>query len=243
MATKTKNSKTWVKFSAIFGLLALPTLIFYFFVFTGVHHVSRLPFYGPRRIVDTTYHGKTIKDTVFHEIPPFRLMKSDSSWLDSRRLDGYIYVANYLDFGQLDKIPDEVIYVAADVLDAFPEIYFVTHFENYHGQELPLPSSFTKKLEGKDTSWIYITGPQATMDSLRTYAYFAPDPDITIQKDPYSLMLIDKEKRIRGYYNPILAKDSKRIKDEIAYLKREYELNYRTHRYYKYDDKIEQKRK
>lgn len=238
-----KKNKSWVKFTAIFGLLALPTIIFYFFVWTGVHHVSRLPFYGPRKIVDKEYHGKTIKDTLFHEVPAFTLLKTDSSRLDGKTLDGTIYVANFLDFGQLDTIPKEVIYVAAEVLTHFPEVHIVTHFEHYRGQPLPLPSSFTAKLAGKDTSWIYVTGPQPTIDSLRTYGYFAEDADLKVQKDPYSLVLVDKEKRVRGYYNPILVKDVNRIKDEIAYLKREYELNFRTHRHYKYDDKIEQKRK
>jgi len=238
-----KKKRNWKKIIVIAGLLVMPTLIFYFFVFNGVHHLARLPFYGPRKVEPKEYRGKTIMDTVYHEIPPFMLVRSDSTLLDSRKLDGQIYVAHFLDFAQLDKIPDEVIYIAADVLQDFPEVYFVTHFEHYQGQELPPPSSFTSKLAGKDTSWIYVTGPQPTLDSLRTYGYFAEDNDLKVQKDPYSLVLIDKEKRIRGYYNPILAADSKRVKDEISYLKREYELNFRTHRYYKYDDKIEKGKK
>lgn len=232
----------WKKVGLLVALLVLPTLIFYFFVYNGVHHVARLPFYGPRHMVQREYRGKMIMDTLYHEIRPFILLRPDSTPFDGRRLDGKIYVANFLDYSKLDTIPKEVVYVAAEVLDRFPEVYFVTHFEHYQGQTLPQPSSFTKKLEGKDSSWVYLIGPQNWLDSLRQTGYFVEDPDLKWQKDPFSLVLVDKEKRIRGYYNPILAKDSKRIVEEIEYLKKEYKLDYRTHRYFEYDEKVEQKR-
>jgi hypothetical protein len=53
------------------------------------------------------------------------------------------------------------------------------------------------------------------------------------------MVLVDKEGRLRGFYNPLLAKDAKRLKEDIAHLNREYAYNFRTHRFYKFDDKLE----
>lgn len=243
MADPNKKKKSWLKVAAMVGLLFMPALIFYVFVFLADHKANRLPFYGPRKITEREFHGRTIKDTVYHEIPPFRLLMPDSSVLDGRKLDGHIYVAHFLDFSVLDSIPKEVIFVAADVLAEHPDVYFLTQIENYSGQHLSAPSSFTTKLAGRDTSWLYTIGTGEEFARLKSEGYFIHDPDLKVQKDPYSLVLIDKEKRIRGYYNPILAADAKSLKDEIAYLKKEYMLDYKTHRYFEYNEKVEQKKK
>lgn len=243
MEEKNKSKRKWLKVSVLVGLLFMPALIFYVFVFLGDHKANRLPFYGPHKVVEKRFHGRMIKDTLYHEIPAFQLLKPDSTILDGKKLDGHIYVAHFLNFEVLDSIPKEVIFVAADVLTEHPDIYFLTQIEHYSGEILPIPSTFTKKLEGKDSSWIYTIGPQVQLDFLRTKGYFIEDPDLKQPKDPYSLVLIDKEKRIRGYYNPILAADVKSLKDEIAYLKKEYLLDYKTHRYFKYNEKIEQRKR
>jgi protein SCO1/2 len=236
-----KNTSPILKFSVIIGLLAVPTLIFYLFVFTGVHHVSRLPFYGPRQIVEKTERWKLVKDTVYHEVVNYEAILPDSSLFQISSTNGIIYLTHFLDFSVLDGIPKEATYMISEALVEHPDIQAITHIYNYQGEPLPKPSAITSKLAGKDSVWHYVLIP----DSLTSYIqqqYFATGENETPQ-DPFSLVMVDKEKRVRGYYNPVLAADVKRLKQEISYLKREYELNFKTHRYFKYNEKIEQKRK
>ena len=61
--------KKLFKIVVLVSLLILPTVLFYFFIYTGVHKVNRLPFYGPVTMVDKTVKGKTVKDTSYFEIP------------------------------------------------------------------------------------------------------------------------------------------------------------------------------
>ncbi len=236
-----KKSSPLIKFSVIIGLLALPTLIFYLFVYTGVHHVSRLPFYGPKKIVEKTERGKLVKDTVYHEVSPYTGFFPDSTSYHISSTDGIIYITHFLDFSVLDAIPKEAIYVISEALAEHSDIQVITHIYNYQGEPLPKPSEITTKLAGKDSAWHYLLINDSLYSTIQQH-YFATGEGETPQ-DPFSLVLVDKEKRVRGYYNPVLAADVKRLKQEISYLKREYELNFKTHRYFKYNEKIEQKRK
>jgi len=236
-----KKSSPLIKFSVIIGLLAVPTLIFYLFVYTGVHHVSRLPFYGPREIVEKTERGKLVKDTVYHEVSNYSAYFPDSTWYQISSTDGIIYLTHFLDFSVLDAIPKEAIYMISEALAEHNDIQAITHIYNYQGEMLPKPSEITAKLAGKDSVWHYLLVPDSLVSVIQQQYFAAGEGES--KQDPFSLVMVDKEKRVRGYYNPVLAADVKRLKQEISYLKREYELNFKTHRYFKYNEKIEQKRK
>jgi len=236
-----KKNSPLIKFSVIIGLLALPTLIFYLFIYTGVHHVSRLPFYGPRKVVEKTERGKLIKDTVYHEVSDYSAYFPDSTRYQISSTDGIIYITHFLDFSVLDAIPKEAIYMITEALVEHNDIQAITHIYHYEGEKLPKPSEITVKMAGKDSVWHYLIVDDSIASTIHQY-YFASGEGETPQ-DPFSIVMVDKEKRIRGFYNPILAADVKRLKQEITYLKREYELNFKTHRYFKYNEKIEQKRK
>jgi len=236
------GKKKLFKIIVLVSLLVLPTVLFYFFIYTGVHKVSRLPFYGPVSITENKVKGKTVTDTLYFEIPSVDLIKTDSSKFNPLLLERSIYIAQFLDFSKMDSIPNQVIFCASEILKKNTDVYFVTFIEHYNGQPIPPPSSFTPSLQGKDTSWIYVIVPDEKLDSIKTNGYFVNDPDMKEVVDPYSMVLVDKERRIRGYYNPTLASDIKRSQGEIEYLKKEYFLNYRTHKYYQYEyNQIEQK--
>lgn len=239
---KDSAKKKIFKIVVLVSLLVLPTVLFYFFIFTGVHKVSRLPFYGPIKMVEAQVKGKTVKDTLYFEIPSVQLLKTDSTVFNPTQLERRIYMAHFLDFSKLDSIPNQIIFSASELLTKHPDIYFVTYLEHYKNQPLPLPSSITKSFVGRDSAWLFIIVPDDKLDSIKSNGYFIADPDLNQAPDPYSMALIDKERRIRGYYNPTLASDINRAKGEVEYLKKEYILNYRTHKYYEYDNKIEQKK-
>jgi protein SCO1/2 len=230
------SKKSVIKYSVVFGLLAVPSVLFYVFVYTGVHHVSRLKFYGPKKIVEKSYRGKMIKDTLYHEVGIYTAPAHNKKDFNSSTFDGQIYIAHFIDAKEIKNIPKEIVYAFSEALPEHPDIKALTHIIHGENMDWSRPSSFTKKLAPVDSLWTYLF---LNDSSAFIRDFYFPENEKT---DRYSIVLIDKEKRIRGYYNPILAADIKRLKQEISYLKREYELNFKTHRYFKYDDKIEQKR-
>lgn len=203
--------------------------------------MNRLPFYGPKQIRDVEYRGKIIKDTVFHEIPAVTISGYQGDTLNTHYLSGYIHIAHFIDMNVLDSIPPQIVYTFSEVLADHKDVYAVSYLRNYQGETLRKPSSYSTKLDNTDTLWNYFTGPADSLETLLAEGYF-PGDESGKNHDVHSVVLVDKEGRIRGYYNPVVAEDIKRLTEDVKYLKREYARDYKTHRYYKYNEKLEQRK-
>ncbi|MGQ3012419.1 MAG: hypothetical protein ACT6QS_01820 [Flavobacteriales bacterium] len=220
------------KIAVLFTLFILPALLFYLMVYTGVHKVNRLHFYGPRTVTETQRRGATVYDTTYHSIPAFAAADINGVPFSSKTVEGKIYLAHFIDMSQLQDIPKEVTYLAAETLPLYPSVEFVSFLEKMPaGLKIDLPSVKTSKLSNCDVRWHYVN----TTDSLATYlkkeGYFKKDPQDTLNTDPGSVVLVDMEGHIRGYYNPVLQSDASNLKKEISMLYKEYELAFKTHKY------------
>lgn len=241
-----KINKNTKKAFVLAGLLFFPSLLFYLFLFTGTHRVKRLPFYGPREIIQQEFRGKIIEDTTYYEIPAFNWNLHNGDTMGHLSLEGKIWITHYLPIDTLQSagvfIPKTIIYAAKEALLADSSILFITQFRGYiPGTEVPKPESYTPAFMGNSHRWLFVTGPDSIVEQTGQAYIF---PEWTFQSappDPLSLVLIDKERRIRGYYNPLKAADISRMKEDIGMLIREYSLDYRTHRHFDYNPKLEKR--
>jgi hypothetical protein len=170
---------------------------------------------------------------VYHQIPSYVAERTDKSPYNSDSVLGKkIYLFHFLDFRVLKDIPTEVVFCASEILPIFKDLRFVTMVE-YADSTLsfPAPSSRTLKLTGCDNRWDVITANDTLLKSLKYEGYFKQDPSDSVIQDPYCLVLIDREKHIRGYYNPVKMKEISEMKKEILMLFKEYELAFKTNKY------------
>jgi hypothetical protein len=237
---KTKSQGIlWKKIWVLGGMLFLPAVLFYFFLFNTTAHIHRLPFYGPHGYGEIREPGKRPRtDTLYYELPAWQLRGIDGKSIGSADLSGNIYVAHFLPFPVKD-IPDEVVYMALDVLKNDSLVGFVSLGEE-QAKSWSRPTDFSPQFAGLESRWRYSTDLDSSFGSADVHAYLFPSTGLPNPvPDPMCLVLVDKEGRIRGYYSPLLAKDAKRLKEDIAHLNREYAFHFRTHRFYKFDDKLE----
>jgi hypothetical protein len=229
------------------GLLLVPSAMFYFFMVTGVHRVSRLPFYGPVSTIEVMKRGRLREDTVYYEVVlPELFARANGDHFDNSALLGSIWVGHILPYAALNQgdffFPKEIIYSAKEMLSSLPEGYFVTFIQGdtaiLNAETFVWPSSFSSSLIPHSEHWVYAWG-SAVDDLLGMGGFF---PTGTEGKDPQSLVLVDKEGRIRGFYNPIKAGDVKNLSEDLLHLRQEYTLDYKTHRFSNFNPKIEQKR-
>jgi hypothetical protein len=225
------------------GLLFIPSLMFYFFLLTGVHRVSRLPFYGPKTEIEKTERGKQVIDTLYYEIEPFILNTAfHGKDFSSETFNGYIWIAHVIPLQALNTekltFPPQIVYAAKEVLNAQADIRFLSVITGINELiDLPKPGSYTPVLKAVEEQWTYgLVGDE----EWNYHSSFFPETENV--KDPQSLVLLDKEGRIRGYYNPLKAGDIKNLVEDLTHLKLEYSLDYKTHRFFDYNKKLEQKR-
>lgn len=240
MATQLPKKK-FTKAILLLTLFVAPAAVFYFLIYAGVHKVNRLHFYGPKKVTVKTVRGAEVADTTYHEIPPFTLQNiagAEPRPYPSKNLEGGLYMAHFLDRKYLDDIPKEVVYAASEILPEYPQLRWVTFWENSDSARITYtpPSERTRKLKDTDHRWIELTGNDSLIHYLKTEGYFKADPNSSEKFDPSSVMLIDKEGRIRSYFNPVMQADLSNIKKEILLLYKEYELAYRTHRFIEFNE-------
>jgi len=239
---KTKGQRIpWRKVLVLGGMLFLPGILFYFFLFNTTAHIHRLPFYGPHGYGEIREAGQRPRtDTLFYEIPEWELQNESGELFGSGELKGGIFVVHYLP-SPVKNIPDEVVYVALDVLKNDSLVRFVSLGEDQVGA-WRRPKDFSAQFADLESRWVYAHNRDSGLSSAEVHAYLFPQKGLPNPvPDPMCLVLVDKEARIRGYYNPLLAKDAKRLKEDIAHLNREYAYHFKTHRFYKFDDKLERK--
>lgn len=231
MSQKTK------KILVLVALFILPAFFFYLLVYTGVHKVNRLHFYGPKTISQIEKRGSVIQDTSYHSIPQFQAKNVDNIPFSSKTMEGKIYLAHFLDMSQLKEIPKEVTFIAAEILPMYPSIQIVTFLENMpdSGLVLSKPSEKTEKLNGADSRWNYIIVDENTASFLKNEGYFKKDPNDSISFDPSSMVLTDMEGHLRGYYNPVMNAEISNLKKELSLLYKEYELAFKTHKYIEFN--------
>lgn len=185
--------------------------------------------------------GSEVADTTYHEIPAFSLRdisRTDSVPFPSKNLENRLYLAHFLDRSYLNDIPKEITYAVSEILPEFPQLSWVTIWAHADSSRFTYikPSERTRKLEGADHQWIELTGKDSLVEYLRTEGFFKKDPASPETFDPSSVALIDKEGRIRAYFNPVMQAELSNIKKEIILLYKEYELAYKTHRFIQFED-------
>lgn len=236
----TPSGKKITKAAVLLVLFVLPAAIFYFLIYAGVHKVNRLKFYGPKTVTVKRERGAEVADTSYHTIPPFRLTNiagPEPLPYNSTNLDGRLYLAHFLDRSVLKDIPKEITYAASEILPEFPQLSWVTFWENGDSSkiEYTLPSERTRKLAGAEHQWIELTGGDSLIRRLKTEGYFKKDTADRQTFDPSMMVLVDKEGHIRSYFNPVMQAEISNIKKEIILLYKEYELAYKTHRFIEFN--------
>jgi hypothetical protein len=133
----------------------------------------------------------------------------------------------------VNYIPKEVIYFASDLLIFNKEPYFITFVLTEENQILTKPE--TQAFKGNEDRWYIVKGTQEELDYIWKEGFFKDDP-YRGQADLFSIVLLDRQQRIRSYYNPILLTDIKAAQKELVLLQKEYELEFKTHKLIEFVD-------
>ena len=107
------------------------------------------------------------------------------------------------------------------------DVRLLSHTVTPQIDRVPMLKSFAEHYGVKDGKWNLVTGARREIYDIARRFYFA-DEDLG-EKDgndflhTENFILVDKERRIRGVYNGTRVMDIKRLIEDIALLKKEYE--------------------
>lgn len=167
---------------------------------------ATLPIYGHREPVERTVDGKTVIDTIYQTIPDFSFINQDSATLTQAFFDDKIYVANFF----FTHCPSICPTMQRNMLKVYEEykgddrIAFLSHSIDFKYDQPHILKAYATKLGVDNDQWQFVNGSKADIYGMseKYLVYTAEDANAPGGYDHQGyLVLIDKDRRIRGAYD------------------------------------------
>lgn len=187
----------------------------------------KLPIIGEREVVQRQENGKTIVDTVYHEIPAFQFLNQDSVLISDKNFENKIYVSNFF----FTHCPSICPTMQRNLLKAYEKyknddrISFLSHSIDFKYDQPHVLKSYANKLGVDNDQWQFVTGSKADIYGMSTkYLVFTKeDSEVAGGYDHSSyLVLIDHDKHIRGTYDGTSDEHVQQLLNDIEVLLNEY---------------------
>ena len=210
-------------------LLLLPVLAFLFLFRFGSNRYA-LPTYLPDRVDSTQAGGSWQRDTVFHQVQSFRMASSSGRVVSSQELGAGLYVAQFYDGSeasarvarQLLRVQEKFRHEARVRL-----VTFVLNDKTDKNESLAHLAEQYGTIAGK---WFFLAAPADTLQRL-TQQEFRLTSDLkrlpgavyTANLPAGRLLLVDRNRRVRGEYDGTDGREIDRLLTEITVQLYDYE--------------------
>lgn len=209
-----------------FGWMSLGTsknlsllLVFALFLASCAEPERKLPIFGR-----PTISGN---DTIHSTIAPFSFLSQDSLNVTEKTFDNKIYVADFI-FLSCPSICPVMTTELKRVYDRFqtnPNVYFLSHTIDPENDTIPRLKEFTENLGIDGGKWFFVTGEKDSIYSMADNSYFATAYADDSAPGGYvhsgGLLLIDKQKHLRGIYDGTNPAETERLMADIDILLKE----------------------
>ena len=190
--------------------------------------VYTLPYYNDSSFTPYWHDEKENNHTEIHRIPAFSFTDQGGNRVSNHTLDNKIYVAGFF-FSTCPGICPSVRSKLIKVQEAFKgddEVRIVQHSIRPSTDTIDVLQSYAAKNNINNEQWYLLTGDKEEIYTLAKQAYFASEDLGNVQKNQdflhtESLLLIDKNKHIRGIYNGLNASSVSYLIQDIKRLQQQ----------------------
>ncbi|MFN3785055.1 MAG: SCO family protein [Spirosomataceae bacterium] len=194
-------------------------------------NTTRLPYYNEPDFTPIFLENPSeVVHRIPHKIAGFTFFNQDSLIIDSTYIDGKIHVANFI-FTSCGSIcptmTSHLKLVDTAFIDLSDEIVFLSFSVT---PWLDTPTILKKYKEAnsiQNPNWHFLTGSKTEIYELARKSYFAEE-DIGFNKDSSEflhtehIILVDRNRRIRGIYNGTLRLEMEQLTSDIHHLLSEH---------------------
>lgn len=190
---------------------------------------KKLPILGERAVDVKILNDKEVIDTIYQTVPDFSLTNQDGKIIDQNTLNGKIYVADFF-FVTCPTICPRMKKNLLTIYNAYkgnPNILFLSHTIDPDHDSVSVLKDFAERLGADSKQWLFLTGNRDSIYELATHGYYATALPDSTEPGGYvhsgGLILIDKNRRVRGIYDGTSEKDTKTLMDDMELLLNEKE--------------------
>lgn len=214
------------KFKKFFVVLGILSVIILYLMYNALKPEKRLPVYQPNMVNPELVDSTLLDVKKYHTIADFSLVNQNGKTITQKDYKDKIYVADFFfttcpticpimtkNMAAIqDKIGEEVMLLSHSVT---PQIDSVAQLKKY---------ALEKGVD--DSKWNLVTGDKKQIYALARKSYLAVKNDG--DGGPYDMIhtenfiLVDKERRIRGFYDGTNPKEIDKLLGDIEILKSSY---------------------
>ena len=217
--------KYWL-FATSMIIISLITVISFYIVLTPE---KKLPIYQPSmvkfQLVDSTIqHVKR-----FHKIDDFKLINQNNDTVTNEIYDGKIYVADFFFTTCPDICPimtGNMLYLQENLKNN-NDIMLASFSVTPNVDTVEVLKSYSLEKGVDDSKWNLMTGEKKQIYDLARKSFLVAKKIHNEQNHGMihteNFVLVDKDKRIRGYYDGTNIEDMNKLLDDIQILIKSYE--------------------
>lgn len=212
----------------ILGLLLLvPILILAFVSLFGEHHFT-LKTYFPQLDAEGQVQYTANGDTVFQQVPGFSLVSQTGEAFSGSDLKEAIYVVNFFSTScpgaACRKVSSQLVRVQ-EAFESNPEVKIISITVNPEQDSVEALRAYAAKYSAKEGKWFFLTGERQEIYQLAREGYHIANEAGEGQQQAIpnnKLMLVDKDRKVRGMYEGADPGEIDRLITEINVLRDEY---------------------
>lgn len=203
-------------------LLIVPVILLLLLNFCGTNNYKTLPILGPKTIDEKG-------DTLYHHLPYFQFVNHLNQSYGSDSLKGKIHVANFIFTTCQGICPRMSLHFKElqEKISGYSDVVLVSITVDPKRDSVPTLAEYAMKYQAQPNLWKFLFAPQDSIVFLATKGYFLP-LDVSGKGREFGIthsemaVLVDKDLRIRGFYDLTNAQNIKTIEEDVRMLKYEY---------------------
>ncbi|QTD39052.1 SCO family protein [Polaribacter batillariae] len=215
---------------------SLPTLIF-LVVFSAIaipvfYHLlkvdKKLKIYNPADVNPQLVDETMLHVQKNHKIADFRLINQNGETITNKNYTNKIYIADFF-FTRCKTICIAMAYNMSELQEYYKnddDIMFLSHSVTPVMDSVSVLKKYAENKGVIDGKWNVTTGAKKHIYELARKSYFAVLDEGDGGENDFihteQFILVDKERRIRGYYDGTEKEDMEKLKKDIVLLKKEY---------------------
>jgi len=216
------------RFKFFFAVLGVLSVIIVILFYNALKPEERLPIYQPNMVSATLVDSSMQYVRKYHSIADFKLVNQNGDTITQNTYANKIYVADFF-FTTCPSICPVMTANLAEVQDEFKddnEVLLLSHSVTPEIDSVAQLKKYAREKGVIDQKWNLVTGDKKQIYELARKSYMAVmddgDGGAYDMIHTENFMLIDKERRIRGYYDGTNKEEVEKLIRDIEILKSTY---------------------
>jgi protein SCO1/2 len=183
-----------------------------------------LPIYNPSDVNPELVDSTVQHVSKYHTIADFSFINQNGELITQKNYEGKIYVADFF-FTTCPTIcpimQDNMVVLQQEFKDN-PKVMFLSHTVMPHIDSVPVLKKYAIEKGVIDSKWNLVTGDKKDIFYIARKSYLAVktenEGELYDMVHTENFILVDEQKRVRGFYDGTNKKEIKRLSEDIRFL-------------------------